>query len=230
VESGDSSILKSLWVRNSSVFLSNCTVWVEGITDRLYIKKYLELYQKSNQDIKSIIEDIDFSFVEYWGWNITHRSFLDDYWDTDTIEVERLCWKLMLIADNDNGKAKARKEELSKKLWDNFIELSCVEIENTLTIDTIQSIVKDYEWDTVVFKDTEANILNMKMWIFIQDHLLQNTPIRRWWYKDDSWTIKAKVDFCQKAISKLHSYDEISEVGKELTEKVYNFILEQKVK
>jgi AAA15 family ATPase/GTPase len=42
---GDISSLELLGVRNSSVFLSNCTIWVEGITDRLYFKHYLNLYK-----------------------------------------------------------------------------------------------------------------------------------------------------------------------------------------
>ena len=41
-------VLELLGARSSSVFLSNCVIWVEGITDRLYIRKFLELYQKMN--------------------------------------------------------------------------------------------------------------------------------------------------------------------------------------
>ena len=43
VSSNQKQILEQLGVRNSSVFLANCTIWVEGITDRLYLKKYLEV-------------------------------------------------------------------------------------------------------------------------------------------------------------------------------------------
>lgn len=37
--------LELLGVRNSSVLLTNCTIWVEGITDRRYIAHWLALYQ-----------------------------------------------------------------------------------------------------------------------------------------------------------------------------------------
>ncbi|NNH89027.1 ATP-binding protein [Acinetobacter sp. ANC 4279] len=40
----DRDLLASLGVRPSSVYLANCTIWVEGITDRLYITKYMEKY------------------------------------------------------------------------------------------------------------------------------------------------------------------------------------------
>src|SRR5205807_682440 len=36
VSNEDRRCLEFLGVRNSSVFLSNCTIWVEGITDRRY--------------------------------------------------------------------------------------------------------------------------------------------------------------------------------------------------
>src|SRR5690606_11789097 len=40
----DRELLASLGVRPSSVYLANCTIWVEGITDRLYITKYMKKY------------------------------------------------------------------------------------------------------------------------------------------------------------------------------------------
>ena len=48
--SGDASLLNELGVRNSSVFLSNCSIWVEGITDRLYLKHFLHLYNEKYQE------------------------------------------------------------------------------------------------------------------------------------------------------------------------------------
>ena len=40
----DRRILMNLGVQNSSVFLSNATIWVEGITDRLYLRAYMKKY------------------------------------------------------------------------------------------------------------------------------------------------------------------------------------------
>lgn len=64
---GDVSLLNELGVRNSSVFLSNCSIWVEGITDRLYLKHYLKLYCKKYPDKKVYRENIDYTFIEYGG-------------------------------------------------------------------------------------------------------------------------------------------------------------------
>jgi len=85
----DFSLLADLGVRNSSVLLSNCTIWVEGITDRLYLRKYLEVYHSFLDDgCPEFFEDIHYSFVEYGGNNITHWSFLDA---DEGMDVSRIC-------------------------------------------------------------------------------------------------------------------------------------------
>src|ERR1700745_3947929 len=52
-------------------------------------------------------QDLHYSFVEYGGSNITHWSFFTD--DAPTV-VERLCGKLLLIADKDGSGNSAKVE------------------------------------------------------------------------------------------------------------------------
>src|SRR5690606_3258381 len=62
--------LQDLGVWNSSVLLSNCTIWVEGTTDRRYLQRYLEIYQREGGDLRAdepFVEDLHYSFVEYSG-------------------------------------------------------------------------------------------------------------------------------------------------------------------
>jgi hypothetical protein len=228
---GNIATLKLLWVKNSSVFLSNCTIWIEGITDRLYIKKYLELYIASHPKAIGLVEDIDYSFVEYWGWNITHWSFLDDYSNYETIEVENLCGKLFLVIDNDDEwKAPKRKTALIDKLWDRFYELQCREIENSLPFDVIKSVVNHYEWEKAEFKELRSWSYphkDEKIWEFIESRLLKSFK-RKGGYKSESWTIVSKVQFCEKAQEFLNSYDALTPAAKDLIEKIYNFILSNK--
>ena len=129
VAKGDDNVLQLIGANNSSVFLSNCTVWVEGITDRIYLRKYLDLYQESignGKDIMLYKEDIHYSFVEYGGSNITHWSFLDsDDVSHKNINVDRLCGKSFVLTDSDNAglnkngspsKKLIRQNNLEKKL------------------------------------------------------------------------------------------------------------------
>lgn len=106
VNAGDNEILKSLGVNNSSVFMANCSIWVEGISDRNYIKAFLKSYCESkNEQIPK--EDIDFAFFEYAGSNIDHYLFNKEYEDNETnniindINALALNNRIYLLADSD---------------------------------------------------------------------------------------------------------------------------------
>lgn len=247
VSSEEINLLELLGVRNSAVFLTNCTIWIEGITDRLYIKKYLELYQKKLKDDNSLItemkEDVHYSFVEYSGNNITHWSFLYDKEENDYEEekmnADRLCAKLFLISDMDglsegNGeeitaKKIHRHEQLKNTLQERYYCLKCREIENLLSPKILKNVIADYE------NLTNANELKLNQDIRQEDY--KSAPIgnyiesllvskkRRGKYEAASGTITDKLNFCKKAISYMKNYEDLSLEAKELTEKIYNFIL-----
>lgn len=157
----DNSPLKLLGVRNSSIFLSNCTIWVEGITDRLYLRHYFKIYQEylknANLQKKIFKEDLHFSFVEYSGGNITHWSFLDYDNEDPTINFKKVCNKVFLIADKDYSEDKGNKSEkelrhqkLEKFAQENngffqFKRLDCIEIENLIKPSIIIEVIKHYE-------------------------------------------------------------------------------------
>ena len=90
---GDRTILQTLGVSPSSVFLANCTIWIEGITDRLYfvqyLKKYLEEIKTTDeekwQDYSRFIDGYHYAFVEYQGSNLEHWDFeVDSLEDVDS--------------------------------------------------------------------------------------------------------------------------------------------------
>src|SRR5581483_5520307 len=97
---GGAVVLTELGVHNSSVLLTNATIWVEGITDRLFIRHFLGILQKELPASQRVREDVHFSFVEYGGSAIDHWSFLCARNETPRIDVTRLCGKLFLIADH----------------------------------------------------------------------------------------------------------------------------------
>ncbi|MBS9937589.1 AAA family ATPase [Vibrio alginolyticus] len=77
-------LLTELGVRASSVLLANCSIWVEGITDKLYLRTYLNKYieelreegnEKKANELSSYHENLHFVFTEYQGSNITHWYF-----------------------------------------------------------------------------------------------------------------------------------------------------------
>jgi predicted ATP-dependent endonuclease of OLD family len=232
VENDDNKILQILGVRNSSVLLSNCTIWVEGITDRIYIRKFLKLYQETLD--KVFLEDKHYSFVEYGGGNITHWSFLDDS-DTDhpNIDVEKLCAKLFLITDQDGAglkkdgnesKKKLRQKRLEEKLGENYYCLQSREIENLLPENIIINVIKEYENDEenkIDFNKIKLSSYKDKLLgKFIDDKAIGKQRL----YSAESGTIKDKVNFAKKAVNYMNDYDSLSDEAKTLTERIYEFI------
>ena len=227
VEGDKTNVLNSLGVKNSSVFLTNCTVWVEGITDRYYIRHYLDLFQKSlNQPEENLIkEDLHFSFVEYAGDNINHWSFLD--YEEKPINVERLCGKLILITDNDGETKLERKNKLKRFLGKRYLCLKSREIENLLKKEILLEIIKDYEKEeTFRYKNfNEEDYKSEYLGHFIEKKILTRR-VRRGTYQLPSGTIADKLGFCKKAIKYLKSFDDLSLEAKKLTKTVYKFIKE----
>ena len=235
----DNNILKLIGAKPSSVFNSNCTVWIEGITDRLYIRKYLELYQKKliaegklNREFR---EDIDYSFVEYSGVNITHWSFVDSI-DKSKINAEFLSRNILVIADNDFPKEKSEKamrlKKLKEQLGDHFYKLPVREVENLLTRDVLLKIVKKREKDDNVYFKPDINCETKK---YIEGYIgkildecvqvPEGVGKHKYTYSE-SKSLYDKVDFCNIAIECIKTYEDLSDSAKELTELVFDFIEE----
>ncbi len=149
----DRILLQDLGVRNSSVFLTNATIWVEGITDRRYLraymKKYIEELKSTNNKgwshIKSLHEDIHYSFVEYQGSTLGHWIF-DETESTDSaINALNLCGTALVIADGDIRTKGDRAERLVEQLKERFLVLNAKEIENLLPEAIVHEIlIKGY--------------------------------------------------------------------------------------
>jgi predicted ATP-dependent endonuclease of OLD family len=227
VSFGDRSALELLGVRNSSIFLSNCTIWVEGITDRLYYRHYLQLYQATlrehNQEFKEFREDYHYSFVEFGGANITHFSFLSA--EKMLINVERLCSRSFVITDHDIG-SQSTRDALKEKLQDRCHILEGKEVENLLTKSVLINVIKEYEQSAPDITDfNERDYKNVYLGRFIEKKLRSKRRLGS--YKQDSGTISDKMGFCRKALQYIVKWDDLSPEAKELTKKVYNHIKEQ---
>ncbi|MDO5356221.1 MAG: AAA family ATPase [Conchiformibius sp.] len=157
----DRDLLQSLGVRPSSVYLANCTIWVEGITDRLYLAKYMEKYlhelksdEKAYSSYRRFMPNYHYAFVEYSGGNIVHWHFGEEFVSQNQdkgMNARAVVSDMLLIADGDNlGKAK-RVEGWTQELTEqNVYILPCKEIENTLPFKIITSVA------TKIFEKKQA--------------------------------------------------------------------------
>ena len=219
----DITLLQELGVNNSSVFLANCTIWVEGISDKILIKKYLEKYFES-KNINKYKEDINYAFVEYGGNNITHW----DFEPTDlieTINVTGITNKSFIICDNDNdskGKSK-RKENLKKIFKANYCELTVREIENTISKIVLDKTLfgnKEIKYK-IPFEQKDYTKKNVYMGKFIDDHYNLN---KKYSSSKGTGTIARKLEFSKEVAKNIENYDDLTKQAQNLCEKIFKFI------
>jgi len=95
---GRSGILDALGVSGSSLLQTNCILWVEGPSDRIYLKLWLRHLRESHQP--ALIEGSDFSFVYYGGKVLSHFAFSNEGQD-ELVELIRVCRYSAVVMDKD---------------------------------------------------------------------------------------------------------------------------------
>ncbi len=144
---GDNELLRELGVNNSSVFLANCSLWVEGVSDRNYLKAFLIAYCNANKGKSMPKEDIDFAFLEYAGSNLSHYDFNRE--DKENINAYALNNRILILADNDDGKEEKHNQlkKFAALNKDNLLYETTKpyrEIENLLSEDVWESVLIDF--------------------------------------------------------------------------------------
>ncbi|MGF6595276.1 AAA family ATPase [Pseudomonas sp. 2835] len=240
----DRALLAELGVLASSVYLSNSTIWVEGITDRLYLgvflKKYITDLESTEDKIKleGLLENYHYTFVEYQGGTLGHWSF--DEGEDQRLQASRLCASAFLISDGDIAGKGGRAQELVKQLGARFYIMGCKEIENliprNIIILTARSIFsRKWSKTTQGLSIEDLSTLATKIEHsnkgigFHLDKSLglpgKGKAVRRV-FADESGTINDKVKFCLAAIDQMDSNEwSLTPQLKELCEKIFNHIL-----
>ncbi|MBE1275641.1 AAA family ATPase [Enterovibrio baiacu] len=240
-------LLTDLGVRASSVLLANCSIWVEGITDKLYLRTYIEKYlqelkskdSEREAKLRSYHENLHYVFTEYQGSNITHWDFGDDLESNSQTPARKLSNNIMLIADADIDGKGDRTNQLETALGDNFELLEWKEIENYIPHNILIDTAKR-RWDTFNGKkeSTIERFSNIQEGIFEHEthgigRILERyvdkkpTSLERKFYSDDSGTIKDKVKFCRTAVEIMNDPEtqwELTPQLSSLCEKIWDFI------
>jgi hypothetical protein len=81
--------LDALGINGAALLQANCTIWVEGPSDRIYINRWLKEFEfgaSEYGEIPPLVEGSDYSFVLYGGKLISHYGFSDPM-DADDEEL-----------------------------------------------------------------------------------------------------------------------------------------------
>lgn len=89
-------ILQDLDVRASDLFQANGIIWVEGPSDKVYIKHWLELWGDSE-----LVEGIDYQFLYYGGRILSHFTANPDSQDDNLINILSTNRNSAIVIDSD---------------------------------------------------------------------------------------------------------------------------------
>lgn len=142
-----SEICTDLGYRASDIIQSNCIIWVEGPSDRIYVRYWID------NIAPELIEGIHYTIMFYGGRLLSHLSATDPELD-DFISLRRLNRNISIIIDSDRSKPRQRLNDTKirvRKEIDNGSGFAWVtkgrEIENYISQSTIEKAIKKVHRD-----------------------------------------------------------------------------------
>jgi energy-coupling factor transporter ATP-binding protein EcfA2 len=110
-----SSICEDLGYHPSDLLQTNCIIWVEGPSDRLYLNWWISSFNNE------LIEGVHYSIMFYGGRLLSHLSNEDDdQLIDDFISLRRLNRRGAIVMDSDRSRSTDRINETKRRLRDEF--------------------------------------------------------------------------------------------------------------
>ena len=115
------NILDDLDVKASDIFQANGIIWVEGPSDRIYIKKWLDIFCE-----KDICEGKDYQFAYYGGKLLSHlTSVEDDNKTNDLLNILKTNRHAAIVIDSDKRNKNAHINATKRRIRDEFKTIGC---------------------------------------------------------------------------------------------------------
>ena len=133
-------ILDDLDVKASDILQSNGIIWVEGPSDRIYIKRWLELFTPNEYE-----EGKHYQFLYYGGRLLSQYSAKEE---TDLINIISTNRNAAIVIDSDKRSRSASLNNTKKRIMDEFDRLGMFywvtkgkEIENYLPKEAVEAML-----------------------------------------------------------------------------------------
>lgn len=114
-----SEVLNDLDVRASDLLQSNGIIWVEGPSDRIYIKHWMEIW--GGEDLR---EGIDYQFLYYGGRLLSHYSADEIQEDSDLIGILTTNRNSAIVIDSDKTSQSKPINDTKKRIQAEFDRLN----------------------------------------------------------------------------------------------------------
>ncbi len=141
-----SEVLNDLDVRASDLLQSNGIIWVEGPSDRIYIKRWIEIWGGGD-----LCEGIDYQFLYYGGRLLSHYSAEEAQAENDLIGILTTNRNSAIVIDSDKRTPCSRINATKQRIQKEFKakQLFCwitqgKEIENYVSSQAINATYKSH--------------------------------------------------------------------------------------
>lgn len=136
-------ILDDLDVRASDLLQANCVVWVEGPSDILYFRRWIDIWAE-----EKLTEGIHYQCVFYGGRLLAHLSADDPDMDKDElVKILKVNRNAILLIDSDRDQKGARINKTKQRIVNEIKQIDGFswvtagkEIENYIPIDALQEL------------------------------------------------------------------------------------------
>lgn len=151
-----SSMLADLGYKNSDLMHSNCIVWVEGPSDRIYLNKWINLMDPS------LREGFHYSIMFYGGRLLSHLSCDLENMTDELIALLKINKHACVVIDSDITKKKKEVNKTKQRIAEQIGIDNCwitrgKEIENYLPVETINKWLKKTKRNEILsFYPTET--------------------------------------------------------------------------
>jgi hypothetical protein len=104
--------LTDLGVKASDILQSNCVIWVEGPSDRIYLNRWLELMAPN------LAEGLHYSIMFYGGSALSHLSLGRDDVPKELVEILRINQYAIVLMDDDRSKVGQHLKPTKKRVME----------------------------------------------------------------------------------------------------------------
>jgi putative ATP-dependent endonuclease of OLD family len=136
------NILNDLDVRASDILQSNGIIWVEGPSDRIYIKKWIDLWSGGILE-----ENIHYQCLFYGGRLLSHLSAADPEEVEGAISILKANRNAILLMDSDKSNAKEELNSTKKRVIGEIQKIGGMdwvtkgrEVENYLPLEALRKL------------------------------------------------------------------------------------------
>lgn len=149
------SILDDLGCKASDILQSNCIIWVEGPSDRIYLNHWIK------QKDPKLKEGLHYSIMFYGGKLLSHLSteFDDSEEMTDFIKLRNLNRNTGIVIDSDKPNESNELNQTKKRIIDAYKDegfywvTNCREIENYIEETVISNAIREVHGEEIFLED-----------------------------------------------------------------------------